>query len=99
MRIVISVAAMIELTLALAARPQETPYRAMATLEQYLMADRQGEIALARSAAPLSISHDADVLILGRRGFESAARGTNGQNSPQSTPYHCTNLMSLLSVG
>jgi len=36
------------------------------------MADRNAEIALARSAAPESISRDADVLILGRHGFETA---------------------------
>lgn len=35
----------------------------MAPVEQYLM-DRDAEIALARSAAPDAISHDASVLIL-----------------------------------
>jgi len=78
MGIVTSVAAMIGLALALAALPPQTSDRHMAPLEQYLMADRQGEIALARSAAPLSISGNADVLVLGQRGFDSAAKGTNG---------------------
>ena len=47
-------------------------------IDQYLMADRDAEIALARSAAPESISRDADVLILGRHGFETAVKGKNG---------------------
>jgi hypothetical protein len=54
-----------------------TPYPKMAPLEQYLM-DRTGEIALARTAAPESISGDAEVLVLGRDGFETAVKGKNG---------------------
>src|SRR5579862_5591057 len=46
-------------------------------VEQYLM-DRQEEIALARSAAPEAVSHDAAVYVLGRNGYEKAAPGTNG---------------------
>jgi hypothetical protein len=38
----------------------------MAPLEQYLMAHRNAEIALARSAAPAAISRDAEVLIPGK---------------------------------
>lgn len=53
-------------------------YPRMAPLAQYLMADREAEIALARSAAPESISHDAEVLVLGSHGYESAAKGKNG---------------------
>ena len=49
----------------------------MAPLEQYLM-DRNAEIALARSAAPDAISHDATVLVLGRHGYETAVEGKNG---------------------
>ena len=41
----------------------KNPYPAMAPLEQYLM-DREAEIALARSAAPESISRDAKILVL-----------------------------------
>jgi len=61
------------------ARAQETkgPYPNMASLEQYLM-DRDAEIALARSAAPEAISRDADVLVLGRHGYEPAVKGKNG---------------------
>jgi hypothetical protein len=54
------------------------PYPTMAPLEQYLMPDRDAEIALARSAAPASISQDADVMVLGRHGYETAAHGKNG---------------------
>src|ERR1035438_6194199 len=53
-------------------------YLSMAPLEQYLMADRNAEIALARSAAPEAISRDADVLVLGRHGYETAVKGKNG---------------------
>src|SRR5258708_38251904 len=55
-----------------------TPYAKMAPIDQYLMADRAAEIALARSAAPESISHNAEVQVLGRRGFETAVKGANG---------------------
>jgi hypothetical protein len=53
-------------------------YPSMAPLEQYLMADRNAETALARSAAPEAISRDADVLVLGRHGYETAIKGKNG---------------------
>jgi hypothetical protein len=56
----------------------KTPYPSMAPIEQYLMADRDSEIALARSAAPESISRDAGVMVLGRHGYETAVKGTNG---------------------
>jgi hypothetical protein len=42
----------------------------MAPAEQYRIAGRQDEISLARSAAPPSISADADVLVLGKQGYE-----------------------------
>jgi len=54
------------------------PYPVMAPLEQYLIPDRAAEIALARSAAPPSISADAEILVLGSDGYERAAAGTNG---------------------
>lgn len=53
-------------------------YPAMASLDEYLIADEQAEIALARSAAPGSISGAAEVMILGREGYKTAVRGTNG---------------------
>jgi hypothetical protein len=55
----------------------KTKYPKIAPLDQYLM-EQSAEIALARSAAPSSISHDDEVLVLGRYGYESAAKGKNG---------------------
>src|ERR1700691_1466518 len=60
------------------AQEAKAPYPSMAPIERYLMADRNAEIALARSAAPESISHDAEVLVLGRHGYEIAVKGKNG---------------------
>jgi len=60
------------------AQDSKQPYPSMASLEQYLMADRNAEVAMARSAAPEAISHDADVLVLGRHGYETAVKGKNG---------------------
>jgi hypothetical protein len=60
------------------AQDAKAPYPSMAPLEQYLIADRNDEIALARSAAPESISRDAEVLVLGRHGYETAVKGKNG---------------------
>ena len=53
-------------------------YPAMAPLERYLIANRDEEIALARSAGPASISGEADVLVFGPHGYETAIKGTNG---------------------
>ncbi|HEV2297184.1 MAG TPA: hypothetical protein VGR72_01555 [Candidatus Acidoferrales bacterium] len=60
------------------AQDAKSPYPSMAPVEQYMMADRNAEIALARSAAPESVSRDAEVLALGRHGYETAVKGTNG---------------------
>jgi hypothetical protein len=60
------------------AEDTKTPYPSMAPLDQYLMADRAAEIALARSAAPESISGDAEVMVLGPHGYEIAVKGKNG---------------------
>jgi hypothetical protein len=59
------------------AQDAKAPYPSMAPLDQYLM-DRDAEIALARSAAPESISRDAEVMVLSRHGYETVAKGTNG---------------------
>jgi hypothetical protein len=59
------------------AQDAKSPYPAMAPLDQYLIADRNAEIALARSAAPESISKDAEVMVLGRHGYEIAVKGKN----------------------
>jgi hypothetical protein len=56
----------------------KTPYPAMAPVEQYRIANREDEVRLARSAAPASISGDAQVLVLGSHGYETAVKGKNG---------------------
>ena len=58
------------------AQDAKSPYPSMAPLDQYLMG-RDAEIALARSAAPDSISRDAEVMVLSRRGYETAVQGEN----------------------
>src|SRR5690242_5488625 len=60
------------------AQDAKAKYPSMAPLDQYLIEDRNAEIALARSAAPESISRDAEVLVLGRHGYETAVKGKNG---------------------
>jgi hypothetical protein len=60
------------------AQAVKTPYPNMAPVNQYFMADRNTEIALARSAAPGSISDHAEILVLGQQGYETAVKGTNG---------------------
>lgn len=60
------------------AQEPATKYMKMAPIEQYLMADQREEIALARTAAPASISRDAEIQILGRRGYVTAVKGKNG---------------------
>jgi len=60
------------------AEDRATTYSSMAPVEQYLMTDRNAEIALARSAAPEAISRDATILVLGRHGYETAVEGKNG---------------------
>jgi hypothetical protein len=60
------------------AQDGKTPYPSMAPLDQYLIADRDAEIALARSAAPDSISRDAEVMVLARHGYETDVKGKNG---------------------
>jgi len=59
------------------AQDTKTLYPSMAPLDQYLM-ERSAEIALARSGAPASIADDAEVMVLGKRGYEIAVNGKNG---------------------
>ena len=56
---------------------QTASYPHMAPVAQYRM-QREAEIAMARTAAPDSISRDAEILVLGQTGFEEAAKGKNG---------------------
>jgi hypothetical protein len=60
------------------AQGNKAAYPAMAPFEQYLAADPNEEIKLARSAAPDSISRDAEVQVLGKHGYEKAVPGKNG---------------------
>ena len=53
-------------------------YPEKAPMQQYQMPSREAEIALARSAAPPSVSGDADVLVLGAKGYDIAVKGKNG---------------------
>jgi hypothetical protein len=59
------------------AQDNKALYPSMAPVEQYMI-DHNAEIVLARSAAPESISRDADVLVLGPKGYETAVKGKNG---------------------
>jgi hypothetical protein len=63
--------------LSAAPRPS-AEYPVMAPLEEYLIADRNVEVALARTAAPPAISNDATVLVLTRQGFQTAVEGKGG---------------------
>ena len=59
------------------AQDGQSPYPSMAPIAQYRM-DRDAEIALARTAAPASISRDAEIMVLGQKNFEIAVQGKNG---------------------
>lgn len=79
----IALALLVQLCLLGATRPavaqaDKAPYPAMAPMQEYLMPDVSAEIALARSAAPVSISDAAEVMVLGRDGYKTAVKGTNG---------------------
>ncbi|MGH7023553.1 MAG: hypothetical protein ACREEB_08180 [Caulobacteraceae bacterium] len=71
----VTAAAIAALALAGPALAAQGVYPAMAPLARYLSSD---EVALARSAAPPSIAKNAEVLVLGPHGYETAAKGTNG---------------------
>lgn len=60
------------------AQSEAAPYPTMAPLNQYLIPNEASEIALARSAAPKSISDEAEVMVLGPKGYTTAVKGTNG---------------------
>ena len=56
---------------------QAAPMAARAPVDQYMMS-RDAEIALAKSAAPPSISDKATVMVLTPQGYETAIKGSNG---------------------
>ena len=57
--------------------PGATGSDTMGPLSKYLM-DSQVEIAIARSAAPASISSHATIMVLTSHGYRAAIQGTNG---------------------
>src|ERR1700691_2471232 len=59
------------------AQDAKAPDPNMAPLDQYPM-ERNTEVALALSAAPQSISQDAEIMVLGQHGYETAVKGKNG---------------------
>jgi hypothetical protein len=73
----LALVAMLASAALLPAADRAAKYPTMAPLEQYLM-ERNAEIKLARSAAPDSISRDAGVMVLGKHGYETVAKGKNG---------------------
>jgi hypothetical protein len=66
------------LTATTPAQAATEPYPKMAPLAQYLSPSQADEIALARSAAPPSISADAEILAFGPKGYVTAVKGKNG---------------------
>ena len=78
MRIVLVVGALAAAISQTRAQGTQTPYPKMAPVDQYLITEENAEIALARSAAPESISSKAEVMILAREGYKTAVQGTNG---------------------
>lgn len=77
-RVVTTFFAIFMTSLAVCQEGKSSAYPKMASLDQYLISDRNAEIVLAKSAAPESISRDAEILVLGPKGFETALRGKNG---------------------
>src|ERR1700745_4065726 len=76
--LVVAVVCAFAVSLQMRSQDPKTPYPSMAPVDQYLMPDRDAEIALARSAAPDAIARDATILVLGRHGYETAVKGKNG---------------------
>jgi hypothetical protein len=76
--LIVVLAASLHAIAQVAAQRTKTSYPSMAPIDRYLMTDRAAEIALARTAAPESISRNAEVMVLGRHGFETAVKGKNG---------------------
>jgi len=65
--------------IAFAQVPSPDPdYLTMGPIERYLIPSASAEIALARTAAPPSISAEATILVLTKTEFVTAVNGTNG---------------------
>lgn len=59
------------------AQTKPLPYPAMAPVSQYMM-PKDAEVAVARSAAPKSISGQAEIMVLEPHGYTTAEKGSNG---------------------
>jgi hypothetical protein len=77
-RLALALALIISIVVTAHSQPNSAPYPKIAPLDQYLISDRNAEIALARTAAPPSISGDATIMVLTKRGYEAAVTGKNG---------------------
>jgi hypothetical protein len=77
MKLLVSLLAIVSVA-PVSAAPARSRYSARAPIRQYLIASAQREIRLARSAAPSSVSEHATVMVLGKHGYVTAARGENG---------------------
>jgi hypothetical protein len=67
----------LSLTSVVQAQDSKAPYSRMAPISQYLMTESD-EVALARTAAPASISGDATIVVLKEHGYETVVKGKNG---------------------
>lgn len=76
--LLVSSLAVMSVAAAASTAPDGSGRGAGAPIGQYLMASQEQEIALARSAAPASISGHASVMVLAKRGYITAVKGTNG---------------------
>ena len=75
---VLAPAALLSLVVQAQSEKTNTPYPSMAPIDRYLIPDASADISLAKSAAPKSISDSAEVKLLKRQGYQTAAKGTNG---------------------
>jgi hypothetical protein len=66
----VTISTLVSASLAGAQKPRD--------ISAYLTADRAAEIALARTAAPSSITSKATILVLTPKGYVQAVNGTNG---------------------
>jgi hypothetical protein len=72
------------------AQQATTPYPNMAPIDQYFMTESGCGISLARRVAPGYPSRDAEILVLGRHGFETAVILMDYYNSTIAIQYmHC----------
>ena len=77
MKMVWVLVAVTAVTVQTRAQNSQTHYPKMAPVDQYLIADQNAEIALARSASPESISCKSEVMFLARAGYKIAVPGAN----------------------